>query len=663
MGVNRIDPAGTSYRRDIDGLRAIAVIPVVLYHANNNLMPGGYVGVDVFFVISGYLITALILKDITRNRFSIALFYERRARRILPALFGILVFATIAAAALFLPSDLRLYGATLAATTLFSSNFLFLSQSGYFDQAADTKPLLHTWSLAVEEQFYILYPLFLWLVHRFFGRRYAIALGAVCFASLGLSIWGVAAHPSAAFYLAPTRAWELLIGGILATESVPAVRATWLVNAVSLAGLAMIGYAVFAFTPSTTFPGANALYPAVGTALLLHAGNSPKSVVARWLSLAPLAFVGLISYSLYLWHWVLIVFARYASVAPLSSTQTAVVVLASVVIAILSWRYIEGPFRGRGGMGTRRQIFAGAATISLSLACVGMAGYLLRGFPRRFSPAHRALMQVDDAFWGQRKECEGSTCRVGDPSAPTTFMLWGDSHARSLAPAVQRAALAVGQSGFVETHSACAPLFGLRRYDPDARGCEMLEDSVRALIRGGHVQRVYLHARWALYVEGLRYREEGGAPVLLTPSKRPQDDAAAFERLLRATLKQLRDLRVQVTIIASVPEVGLPVPRLLVRKAITSSSFAIGPTQADFDQRQHRTLAILRNVAREFNVPLVYPHQVLCRSGTCSVERDGHSLYVDTDHLSGYGAAELVPLLESALASGSPASMPVANGP
>src|SRR5580704_2760991 len=449
------------YRSDVDGLRAIAVIPVVLFHAGMVRVSGGYVGVDVFFVISGYLITTILLEDIRRERFSIATFYERRARRILPALFTVLFFASLIAYKLLLPNDARDYGRSLIATLGFVSNIELSRQMGYFAAPAEMKPLLHMWSLAVEEQFYIIYPLFLFLVTRYFRKRYAIAIGSVLVLSLVYGIARTETQAATSFFLPTTRAWELLIGGMLAIQSLPKLRHQMSANLLGLLGLGLITYSVFAFSAATPFPGYHALYPCVGAALIIYNGMAAETIVGRILSIKPIVFVGLISYSLYLWHWVIIVFTKYYLARPLAGLETAGVILAAFLMATLTWQFVENPFRGREAIGSRAWIFSGAAVITLLFAAYGGLAIASDGFPARFSGEARVLMNARDDFWKRRDECDGKVCRVGVADAEETFLLWGDSHAGALAPAFEQLALEDKQAGAVAFESACAPLLQL----------------------------------------------------------------------------------------------------------------------------------------------------------------------------------------------------------
>lgn len=292
------------YRREIDGLRALAVLPVILFHAGFETFSGGFVGVDVFFVISGYLITTIILAELEQGKFSIVNFYERRARRILPALFLVMIVCISFAWFWLLPSDMKLFAKSFVAVSLFSSNILFWRESGYFDTAAELKPLLHTWSLAVEEQYYVLFPLFLIVTWRF-GKRWVIGtLVVVAVLSLAAAEWGSTAKPAATFFLLPTRAWELLIGTFVAFYLQGTT--TWQPSRVlrevfSALGVAMLAYAVFTFSKQTPFPSLYALVPTVGTALIILFATQ-QTTVGKFIGNKFFVGIGLISYSAYLWH-------------------------------------------------------------------------------------------------------------------------------------------------------------------------------------------------------------------------------------------------------------------------------------------------------------------------------------------------------------------------
>lgn len=373
------------YRKEIDGLRAVAVVPVVLYHGGFGVLPGGFLGVDVFFVISGYLITSIILGDLAAGRFSLGRFYERRVRRIFPALFLVMACCIPAAWYALAPNDLEDFSKSVVAVTLFSSNILFWRQSGYFDTAAELKPLLHTWSLAVEEQYYVVFPLLLAALRRF-GRTALLAmLTALALPSLALAIWLSPLHPDMSFYLLPTRAWELLLGAIAASYvhhrgRLPDGRSP-LAHVASVVGLAGIAASMLALDANMPTPGVSTLAPTVGAGLVIlfaSAGNP----VARLLS-TPLAVgIGLISYSVYLWHQPLFVFARHLSMEEPGMLLYLGLTIATFLLAYLSWAYVERPFRERGRL-TRGRLFGLAVAGSAAFAAFGLYGVKTRGFADR----------------------------------------------------------------------------------------------------------------------------------------------------------------------------------------------------------------------------------------------------------------------------------------
>jgi len=327
------------YRPDVDGLRALAVIPVVFYHAKLPGFNGGFIGVDIFFVISGYLISRIIGDQIATRSFSILRFYERRIRRIFPALFFVLMPCAVASTLLFVPREYRDFSQSLIAATIFAANILFWKESGYFNAPAEQKPLLHTWSLSVEEQFYLVFPwllILLWRLKRPFDLHLLVPL---LLGSLFLSIWGVEYAPEAAFYFVHMRAWELLLGASLGLRLVTLPSSNSVRNVASIAGLLMILTAVHLYSPSIPFPGAYALLPCMGAALIIWSGESgdaktDSSWIKNILSTSPFVTIGLVSYSLYLWHWPILVFAKsYLLRNPSALEVTFLITLAFVLVS------------------------------------------------------------------------------------------------------------------------------------------------------------------------------------------------------------------------------------------------------------------------------------------------------------------------------------------
>lgn len=380
---------GTRYRSDIDGLRAVAVLSVVFDHLRMRFS-GGYIGVDVFFVISGYLISAVILTDLEKGLFSFAWFYERRIRRIFPALFSMLAVTTLLAYRYLAPSDLESYSRSLLAALFSVSNLLFWHQAGYFDAPSAAKPLLHTWSLAVEEQFYIFFPILLVLVRRWFPKRLKEVILGISVLSFALACFWVRRDATTAFFLAPLRAWELLLGTMLSQSYLPEVRGRAMRNAASLLGILLILIPALAYTAATPFPGLAALPPCLGAALIIAAGENGPSLIGTVLSWRPFVFIGLISYSLYLWHWPILVFQNSSALLldssePNSRLVKIAVLLVSLLVASASWLLVETPFRQGRLRPDRRTLFlaSAAATASISVLAVGFVAS--RGMPSRFS--------------------------------------------------------------------------------------------------------------------------------------------------------------------------------------------------------------------------------------------------------------------------------------
>ena len=336
------------------------------------------------------------------------------------------------------------------------------------------KPLLHTWSLAVEEQFYIVFPIFLIIIKKYFDCRWITFTLPLAIISFAVSVWGVHHQPSATFYLAPTRAWELLLGSLLAMGLFPLIGNRIVREALSVLGLGLIAWSVFTYSSKTPFPGLSALAPCVGAALVMHTGASGPSVVAKLLSARAIVFTGLISYSLYLWHWPLIVFARYYWIRDLTTPESLVVIAVSVVASVLSWRFIEKPFRKKHGVFRRPALFAGAGTVMAGSIAFGFTAQLSNGWPQRLPPdvaeLSMAAFDKDSRIArcnGLRKgESSASLCLLGKPDAVPSFLLWGDSQAGAMMPAIDAAAAGSSQSGYYASLGGCAPLVGTSRADP-----------------------------------------------------------------------------------------------------------------------------------------------------------------------------------------------------
>lgn len=602
------------YRPDIDGLRTLAVLPVVLNHVGVPGFWGGYVGVDIFFVISGYLITGILARDLAIGKHSLTEFYRRRILRIFPALFVMFAVVTMIAAFVMLPAELVRYAKSLGATTLFGSNILFYAETGYFAPAARLKPLLHTWSLAVEEQFYILWPLMLAAIGTQPARQKAMVL-TVSVLSFVAAVWLVRTDPSVAFYMLPSRAWELSIGAMIALGARP-IRHRWVNEALGAFGLLLVLYAIKTYTESTPFPGAAALLPCAGAALMILTGSA-RTMVARLLALPPVVFIGRISFSLYLWHWPVIVFAEMAMFLPRTPMVMTIEIVISVLLATLSWRFVERPFRtGVSGWRTSVVIGSGLAVMLASMAIVaGLA--LSGGLAARFTPAQRAIADVAELD-GDRLYRGGSCFQVGegehyDPArclvpagdARPVVLLAGDSHAAHLWPGLsnRRDRFDILQA----TRTGCRPLL----YPADRTGpCETFFRTLLTTWLPKHrVDRLLLAGRWV-------------------PGDLPSIEATLNDPVVR---------RSRPVLIGPVPQYSTALPRLLV--------FA---ERRDDPNLPHRALVedsiktdrAMRGIAQRAGTPYVSMRDMLCPDGRCREwAAPGIPMQFDYGHFTGPGSA------------------------
>jgi peptidoglycan/LPS O-acetylase OafA/YrhL len=649
------------YRSDIDGLRAVAVVPVVLFHAGLKPFSGGFVGVDVFFVISGYLITSLVVGEIQQGRFSIIRFYERRIRRIFPALFAVLICSSIAAWRLMLPQQFENFANSVFATALFVSNILFWKEGGggYFAAAATQQPLLHTWSLAVEEQFYILFPPFLFIVHRWLKDRWVDWLAPLALISFAISVWGVDQRPTAAFYLAPARAWELLLGSLLAVQAIPELKSRIWRELGGLFGLGLIAWSVFALTRESPFPGVNALFPAVGAALVIYSATSSETIVSRLLAIPPLVFVGLISYSLYLWHWPLLVFAKFAQVTALTSWQTAAVVGLSFVMAIFSWRFVELPFRRRDGVFRRKPLFASAAFAMSCLVAFGLSGHFSHGWPRRIPQEALQIAAFARSGSPRAKDCVSypgrwispkDACIFGAAVSPK-YAVWGDSHADALIEMIGKVAREDGQAVKFIVSFACPPVAGLDVVGYHSSYCYSAnERAINYFLKDKSLRTIIMVARWNLYIEGFN-RDFGPAEAELNE---PHEDwitdnthselklqarKTLFATQMPLTVKRLTDAGKTVVLVYPIPETGYNIPSTLAKVVLHGHNpREFTRPENYYFHRQKFVFHVFDKLGPAGKIIRIHPEQRLCDGTKCMTYADGHPLYYDDDHLSLAGA-------------------------
>jgi len=641
------------YRPEIDGLRAIAVLAVVLYHAGLGVS-GGYIGVDVFFVVSGFLITSLILKDLQEGKFTLAHFWERRARRIIPAAVVIILATLIAGWFLLLPSDYAKLGQSAAWQAVFGANIHFWLNTDYFAGPAEEQPLLHTWSLAVEEQFYLFFPLILFSLFRFrlFRCRspLLVLFSGGFLASLAVSIYAVPRMPAAAFYLLPTRAWELLCGAIVAILPAAALRRSWR-EALTWVALAAILAPCFLYTKETPFPGLAALPPCLGTALFIWASGSgspliqnSKFKIQNFLSSRPVVFIGLISYSFYLWHWPVLAFHNYWAFSPSSVFGRLGLVGASGMLAAVSWRFVEMPFRRRAVGSTRMRMFGWgfAGIVAVLLAGGLIAGQKgLRGrFPAPVVAAADA--RNDFGFHHEMNACDIEADRlvpigVSEGQGRLWGLVWGDSFAMAAMPAFDEYMKGRGVAGRQVTHSATAPLLGYCRTRYGLREAAIpFGEAVLEYVRRRQVQNVFLVACWRAYSGPEGYGNK-------------QVNTALLE-----TVRRFREAGAVPWIVLSVPNHPVDVPRLLAQARLARFDYAPYTSRPEDSPADGAVCAAALKEAALAGARIIDPRGAFVdpSDGRYIVEKEGVPLYIDKGHLTKQGARMmLVPTLERAIGS------------
>jgi peptidoglycan/LPS O-acetylase OafA/YrhL len=641
------------YRPEIDGLRALAVLSVLFFHTEIPGFSGGFVGVDIFYVISGYLITSVIARDVVVRRFSFVSFYDRRIRRIFPALFTVVFFSILAGSVLLIPKDFAVFGKSLIAMTFFVSNIFFKKiggAQGYFGDDSHSQVLLHTWSLSVEEQFYLFFPTTLILLARFAKRRSneCIWLGAIV--SFAINIWATYHRPHGAFYFLIPRTWELLLGALLAMNAVPPLKRRVSREIAGLTGLALIAWAVSVFTTDTTFPGFAVLFPCLGAGLIMYAGGNGPSFVRTILSLRPLVFIGVISYSLYLWHWPIIVFGKYLAAGDLTSGDTTLIILLSLLMAFISFEFIESPFRGKDSPITRRQIFSFGLAASALSAALGFTIYSSQGFPGRFDVSTRELIsknvqrKSDFEFvcsnWKTeiKSVADLTLCNIGEGSSKK-IMFWGDSHVQQLYPLIRE----IYDSGGLREHGVvftvapgCPPTENMNRPEPGFH-CDSFGHFAMMRSEEEDVDTVFIGF---------------SPPDTLCPSVDGRcvgkiSDEESRQRFVQQLSDYIRSLKMRgkgVILSLPFPCFDKSPPDLQIRNAVLQRFKIVGAARP-IDPLNVRNQ--LESLAEHAGAEIFDPRMSLCRERGCITETDGVSIYKDDNHL----AASRIGILEENMKS------------
>jgi peptidoglycan/LPS O-acetylase OafA/YrhL len=658
LGDESVREGHQKYRPEVDGLRAIAVLAVVFYHADfkfdkTQILSGGFIGVDVFFVISGYLITSIILKDLNRQSFSFREFYERRVRRIFPALSFVIIISSVFAWVLLVPSSFQEFSASAIASLLFYSNFYFLSLDSYTAEPSAFRPLLHTWSLAVEEQFYLIFPPFLWWINKVSGIRYQNIVLVVLFVlSFCSTQWFSLYSYDANFYLIIGRIWELMSGAFLAINATKLnglLSRTWQ-SSMAFVGLLMLLGSMMLLNHHMRHPGIVTIVPVVG-AMLLIVFTIEENWIRRILSSTPVVFIGLISYSFYLWHQPVFAFSRLASVDELGYLEKLFLVVFSGLLAVFSWNFVEKPFRELKKISLRK------FSAILFFLLFSMMVFFIWGQQTGAVIGSRSSMGLmEDVRRGviskQGKPCYGNsvnkTCILGDDSKEPNFAVLGDSHALTLSESINGLLKANGASAYLYTMNGCPFIVGILRRSYD-RPCDEHVESVFEKISEHGIESVIINDRRNAYILGSMFdNQEGGVergdPLIYSVKKGMNSPTRKTDvlRLQRKTLIRLFEMGVKVYFILPIPEVGFHVPRTL-KKVVGTRRYPLTTNRDLYFKRNNDIFLLVESLKNEKLFVPIFPHQVLCEKvkGRCMTHSDHEVYYTDDNHLSIEGS-ELV---------------------
>jgi peptidoglycan/LPS O-acetylase OafA/YrhL len=613
---------GSTYRADIDGLRAVAVLAVLLFHLGVPGFPGGFIGVDIFFVISGYLITGLIQAEIRAGSFTLRRFYLRRVRRLAPALVVVSVPVAIVAFLLLYPEDMRSYAASLAVQFVSLQNFVFLAEGEYF-RGAETKLLLHTWTLAVEEQFYLLWPLLLLLTRRVRAAKQFLAIAVLIVVSFGLNLALMRLSPKASFFLLPTRAWELGVGGLIAVLEHQRFFAGWLTRgrrttALAAAGLAAILASITQLSMRTPFPGNAALLPVVGAALVVVSGIGGTHPLGKALSHPAAVHLGLISYPLYLWHWPLIAGATYLHRDVREPAVAAAILVATVVLAESTYRLVETPIRTRRWLPTPRRLLTAVGGAALVLSAFGVHAWATQGAAYRFPPVARAMLTAP--FASRRNRC-GTVFRALHPTAQVCslhaeaparrrVLLWGNSHGDMWSALFVDLATAERSDLFLNARN-CKPTPGTGFCHPGVNA------AIPGFITRERVSDVVLASTW--------YGAEG---------VRDED----FEADLAKLVSQLSARRVRTWLVIDPPSDPELDPLASYEKNREAPRFGVVAYARYAPDKQRQQALFARLAKANPNVYVIDASTAVCGPEACLGGKGTQAWYRDVGHLTDAGA-------------------------
>lgn len=640
------------YRKDIDGLRAFAVMAVVLYHLGFHALSGGFIGVDIFFVISGYLITQSIQQDIKKNIFTIKSFYIKRIRRIIPALFTI-TFATIVAALFILPIyELEEFALSVMSVSTFSSNIFFWQNLDYFSVSSELKPLLHMWSLGIEEQFYILFPLLMLFLAKLKDNKIIFLLFLFFMLSFLLNISSFAiANPTANFFLPITRFWELLAGSMLAISIKDVEHKNILLNNIlAFFGFMLVILPIFLLDKYSIFPGYNALYPVLGASIIIYTGYQKQTYISGILSSQIIRYVGLISYSMYLWHWPIIALSKHILIGDFSLRTQVFILLLVFILSSFSYHFIEQPFRKKHTLKKFLQLKSGFLSLSVLLAT---ASAILIYVHLNHEPNKSSVNLDNSASCFTNTETLESTkrCSFGNINSDKIFILYGDSHAHAMLPVFKKLAIENNYRGIVLSLTGCPPLFNVFRLDNDkiAQRCKGIYSSNMEKFlefNKDQIDHIFLVSRWTLYEKGwiVNGRLNPVAAHFLSDdeikSKNASDSAKVLKKALVRTVDKLsRKLNIKTSILSPIP----------VLNGHIKNPKTIRVTKKEYIKQRYFTDNILKSFKNNNLVNTIDPINIFCSTETCIMYKNNIPLYIDDNHVSKEGALKFFDLLDQAL--------------
>lgn len=616
------------YRPDIDGLRTLAISSILLFHLGFSTLSGGYIGVDVFFVISGFLITTIILTDLQKQTFSFSEFYTKRIYRLFPALFGMVIFSLVAGYVIFMPDEFKEFAQSVIATSVYISNIFFWLKSDYFAGPSELKPLLHTWSLAVEEQFYFVFPAVLFLIFSKLRSYLLVIVLSLILISFTASIFVLKESASTAFYLSPFRFWELLIGSLIAILQFQGrLKTINYPQLISITGLAMIFTSIFLLDKATSFPGFWALLPVIGTSFLIIAGPN-DGLIYKILQSSPFVYIGKLSYSLYLWHWPIVVYYGYWIMRPFTLIDTIVMFSLTFILSILSYKLLEQPFRKRAKNSSIRKPLAFTVVISALLVITGAYISAENGIPSRFESNFSSNEKYED----ERDKNEGcflqaaqafdsydaNKCTITSKHSNETIALWGDSHANHLISGFKHKGSELPFNLLYFANAGCPPILDVNV--KNRPNCKNNNQQFANYLTETKVKTVILAASW-YYAD-----QESGVDLAK----------------LKNTINYLNARNIDVVIANQLPIYSISNPSYLVSRLESSNSVF-----TDYSLSPAKGLETADEINNLFaDQKIINLSSAFCKTRkTCSIFKDGELMVVDQAHLSRAGSAVAVDYL------------------